>query len=251
MKATSENIAPKLQRDYLLHKRLQHLVGEAIKDFDLIETNDRVLIGLSGGKDSLALLDLMGERMKRSNGKFSLEAVHVRMKNIQYESDTSYLEQKAAEWGIPFHVVETGFDVDRKEKRTPCFLCSWNRRKTLFTVAQNLGCTKIALGHHQDDILNTALMNLTFNGSFSTMPVRISMKKFQMTIIRPLARITERELVEWAEVKHYLPVKKICPFDKVSNRTEIQKVTEQMRMINPDFRQNIWHALQKAGALIE
>lgn len=72
-----------------------------------------------------------------------------------------------------------------------------------------------------------------------------------MTIIRPLARITERELVEWAEVKHYLPVKKICPFDKVSNRTEIQKVTEQMRMINPDFRQNIWHALQKAGALIE
>lgn len=119
MKATSENIAPKLQRDYLLHKRLQHLVGEAIKDFDLIETNDRVLIGLSGGKDSLALLDLMGERMKRSNGKFSLEAVHVRMKNIQYESDTSYLEQKAAEWGIPFHVVETGFDVDRKEKELP------------------------------------------------------------------------------------------------------------------------------------
>ena len=146
---TSENTAPKLQRDYLLHKRLQRLVGEAVKDLGLIEPEDRILIGLSGGKDSLALLDLMGERMKRSNGYFSLEAVHVRMSNIQYESDTSYLEQKAAAWGVPFHVVETGFEADRNEKRTPCFLCSWNRRKTLFSVAQNLGCTKIALGHHQ------------------------------------------------------------------------------------------------------
>ena len=93
MMQTSENTAPKLQRDYLLHKRLQRLVGEAVKDFGLIEPEDRILIGLSGGKDSLALLDLMGERMKRSNGYFSLEAVHVRMSNIQYESDTSYLEQ--------------------------------------------------------------------------------------------------------------------------------------------------------------
>lgn len=251
MMQTSENTAPKLQRDYLLHKRLQRLVGEAVKDFGLIEPEDRILIGLSGGKDSLALLDLMGERMKRSNGYFSLEAVHVRMSNIQYESDTSYLEQKAAAWGVPFHVVETGFEADRNEKRTPCFLCSWNRRKTLFSVAQNLGCTKIALGHHQDDILNTALMNLTFNGSFSTMSVRISMRKFPLTIIRPLARIAESELREWADLKQYMPVKKVCPFDKVSNRTEIQKVTEQMALVNPDYRQNLWHALLKAGALIE
>lgn len=251
MKVTTESVAPKLRREYLLHKRLQRLVGEAIKDFSLLEPNDRVLIGLSGGKDSLALLDLLGERMKRSNHYFTLEAVHVRMKNIHYESDVSYLQDKAAEWGIPFHVVETGFEVDRKEKRSPCFLCSWNRRKTLFTMAQDLGCTKIALGHHQDDILNTALMNLTFNGTFSTMPVKISMRKFSMTIIRPLAKIVEKELIEWAEMKQYVSVKKQCPYDKASNRTEIQKVTEQLALVNPEYRQNLWHALLKAGALVE
>ena len=241
----------KLCPEYQLHRRLQKQMREVIKEFSLIQQDDRILIGLSGGKDSLSLLDLLGERMAHSNHYFSVEALHVRMRNIHYASDASYLQAQCDKWRIPFHLVETGFEPDRNEKRTPCFLCSWNRRKVLFTEAQRLGCNKIALGHHQDDILRTALMNLTFNGTFSTMPVRISMRKFDMTIIRPLAHMAEADLKRWAEIQDYHPIDKVCPFDGVSNRTNIQQVTTALEALTPNYRYNLWHALLKAGALVE
>ncbi len=234
-----------------LRRKLQKRVGEAMKDFRLIERGDRILIGLSGGKDSLALLDLLGERMARGNGYFAVEALHVRMRNIHYASDTTYLQQQCDQWNIPFHCVETGFEPDRNERRTPCFLCSWHRRKVLFSLAQQLGCNKIALGHHQDDLLRTALMNLTFNGTFSTMAARMEMRKFRMTVIRPLACTPEAELRQWAAVQEYRPVEKVCPHDTASNRTHIGTVVEALERLNPDSRHSLWHALKKAGALVE
>lgn len=234
-----------------LRRKLQKRVGEALKNFRLIERGDRILIGLSGGKDSLALLDLLGERMARSNGYFAVEALHVRMRNIRYASDTQYLEEQCARWNIPFHCVETGFEPDRNERRTPCFLCSWHRRKVLFAQAQLLGCNKIALGHHQDDLLRTALMNLTFNGTFSTMAARLEMRKFRMTVIRPLACAAEDDLRRWAAVQGYRPVEKVCPYDAASNRTRIGIVVEALERLNPDCRHSLWHALKKAGALVE
>lgn len=244
----SSSIDPRLVK---LNRKLQRLMGEAMRDFQLISPGDQILLGLSGGKDSLALLDLLGERRKRGGMRFGIRALHVRMTNVHYDSDAGYLRDKAARWDIPFHLVETGFEPDRQPNRTPCFLCSWNRRKTLFQQAQQLGCNKIAFGHHQDDILRTALMNLTFNGTFSTMPARISMRKFDMQIIRPLARIRESLLSEWAALNNYRPVTKECPFDAASNRTGIEAVTTQLENICPDYRANLWHALLKAGALVE
>lgn len=234
-----------------IHARLQRLMGEAISEFHLLNRGDKVLLGLSGGKDSLALLDLLGERMQRSNHYFTVVALHVRMANISYETDTSYLEEMAARWQIPFRCVETSFEPDRNPKRTPCFLCSWNRRKVLFDQAQAGGFTKIALGHHQDDILQTALMNLTFNGTFSTMAVRMAMRKFPVTIIRPLAKITENEIRHWANLQQYRPVAKVCPYDRETNRTNVQSVVTAMEELNADYRHHLWHALAKAGALIE
>ena len=231
-----------------LHKRLQRKVGEALGTFGLIERGDRILIGLSGGKDSLALLDLLGERMTRSGGYFEVEALHVRMRGVDYESDTAYLEQMAARYHIPLHVVETGFEPDRNEKRTPCFLCSWHRRKQLFEQAQLLHCNKIALGHHLDDLLRTAMMNLTFNGAFSTMAVKQPYRKMPLTIIRPLALIPESDLRLWAELQHYQPVCKICPHDRETNRTHIENVLQEMERLNPDYRSNFLRALQTRNA---
>lgn len=128
----------KTDLEYVLHRRLQKRLGQAIKTFNLIEKGDRILLGLSGGKDSLSLLDLLGERMLHSNGYFCVEAVHVRMKNIHYETDVQYLKDRCNKWRIPLHVIETGYEEDRDKKRTPCFLCSWNRRKVLFSQAQAL-----------------------------------------------------------------------------------------------------------------
>lgn len=235
----------------MLHRKLQKQLGQALKLFHLIEKGDRILIGLSGGKDSLSLVELLGERMAHSNHFFEVEALHVRMRNIHYASDASYLQKHCERWNIPFHLVETEFAPDRNEKRTPCFLCSWYRRKELFAQAERLGCNKIALGHHQDDILRTALMNLTFNGTFSTMPVKLKMRKFSMTIIRPLACMAENDLKNWALIQKYQPVNKVCPFDGTSNRTNIQEVTDTLQKINSEYRYSLWHALLKAGALVE
>ena len=118
-------------------------------------------------------------------------------------------------------------------------------------MAQKLKCNKIALGHHQDDILRTALMNLTFNGDFSTMPARITMNKFPITIIRPLAKVREKDIKLWAAMKQYQPLKRVCPFDDQSNRTSIEQVTDAMEQVNPNYRTNLWHALLKANALVE
>lgn len=241
----------KLSPEYQLHKRLHKQMRDAIKEFQLIEQGDRILLGLSGGKDSLTLLDLLGKNRIHSNRSYDIEAIHVKVRSVDYQSDMSYLKQRAEHWNIPFHLVEIDVEPDRNEKRTPCFLCSWNRRKTLFETAQRLNCNKIALGHHQDDILRTALMNLTFNGDFSTMPARITMNKFPLTIIRPLAKIQEEDIRQWAALQQYQPLRKVCPYDSLSNRTHIGKVTEALEEVNPNYRTHLWHALQKAGALIE
>ena len=103
----------------------------------------------------------------------------------------------------------------------------------------------------QRDILRTALMNLTFNGSFATMPVRIAMRKFPLTIVRPLALIAEDELRQWAACQGYRPVDKVCPHDKESNRTHVEQLTDAMQRLNPVYRHHLWHALLKAGALVE
>ena len=241
----------KLQPEFRMHRRLMRKLGEAIRKFCLIEDGDRVLIGLSGGKDSLALLDLLGEMMVRTNHKFELKAVHVRMKGVDYLTDTSYLEEQAAKWNVPLEVVAVKLEADRKPKRTPCFLCSWNRRKSLFQMAQEQGYNKIALGHHQDDIIRTALMNLSYNGTFSTMPAKLVMRKFPVAIIRPLSMMREADLTEWATMRDYKPVEKVCPYDSTTRRTSIGSVLESFEALSPDFRQSLWHALDKAGALME
>ena len=234
-----------------LRSKLLRAFREGVKEFQLITHSDVILIGLSGGKDSLALLDLMGDMLRRSNKGFTLHALHVRMAGVDYQSDTNYLLEQCARNGITYHERLIGFEVDRNEKRTPCFLCSWNRRKTLFEVAQELGCNKIALGHHQDDILHTALMNLSYAGSFSTMPCLLRMQKMPLTIIRPLCKVKEDLLKEWAIASEYQPLIKNCPHERASKRSEIALLFNVLESQNPEFRNNLWHALLIEEKLVE
>jgi len=173
------------------------------------------------------------------------------MTNIRYESDTSYLERFAAEQGVRLRVVETGFDASTDNRKSPCFLCSWNRRKQMFQLAQQLGCNKIALGHHRDDILHTALLNQLFQGHFSTMPVRIKMRKMPLTIIRPLATEEEDDIRRWAELRGYQKQLKLCPYETDSNRDTVRQLFEQIEKIAPDARHSLWNALDAEGKLVE
>lgn len=159
----------KLTEDERLFRKIEDKIKRAIFDYGLINDGDRILVGLSGGKDSLALVDLLGRRSKIYCPRFEVVVAHIVMTNIPYCSDREYLRSCAEEHDLPFIVHETSFDPSTDTRKSPCFLCSWTRRKALFEIAKAHKCNKIALGHHQDDILETLLMNLTHQGAFGTM----------------------------------------------------------------------------------
>lgn len=224
-------------------RRIQKCFNKGVVQYGLIEDGDKILVGLSGGKDSLALLELLALRSRIYKPKFSVVAAHVIMKNISYESDMNYLRSYAESLGVPFICYETSFDPSTDTRKSPCFLCSWNRRKALFTVAKEQGCNKIALGHHMDDILETLLMNMTFQGAFSTMPPKLVMQKFDMTIIRPMCLVHEADLLQMAAYRGYKKQIKNCPYEKDSNRSSIKEVFHTLEKLNPEARYSLWGSM--------
>ena len=181
-------------------------------EYGLIEEGDRILIGLSGGKDSLALVELLARRSRILKPRFSVVAAHVVMKNIPYQSDTDYLRNYTESHGSTFRAVRNGVRCKYGYSQVSLFpvfvepaegFCSlWQRSKSV---------TKIALGHHMDDILETLLMNITYQGAFGSMPPRLVMKKFDMTIIRPMCLVHESDLAELAAIRNYRKQVKNCP----------------------------------------
>lgn len=242
---------PLLTPEQKLENKIISRFNKALYDYRLIEDGDHILIGLSGGKDSLCLLELLAMRQKISKPSFSVEALHIRMANIKYESDVSYLRDFSESRGVRFHVVTTDFNADTDRRKSPCFLCSWNRRKQLFVKAKELGCNKIALGHHMDDIIHTTMMNLFFQGSFSTMPARLTMRKMPLTIIRPLCLEHESDLRRYALYKAYEKQVKLCPFETDSHRSDMKRLFGQVEEMNNEARFSVWTALEKANKLIE
>lgn len=234
-----------------LERRLWRHFSKGITQYQLLEEGDHILIGLSGGKDSLALLEFMSRRAQIYRPHIRLTAVHVRMENIHYESDTTYLHEFASHCNVPLLVKTTRFETRTDNRKTPCFLCSWNRRKVLFETAQELGCNKLALGHHQDDILHTALLNLMFQGLFGTMPVKLQMRKFPMTIIRPFCLVHESDLIEWAQAQQYGKQIKSCPYEADTSRTSVKDVMRHIEQLSTEARYSMWNALEREGKLIE
>lgn len=217
--------------------------NKGVVQYKLIEEGDKILIGLSGGKDSLALVELLGKRSLIFKPRFSVVAVHVVMTNIPYQTDLDYLKKQTEAYNIPFLVYETSFDASTDTRKSPCFLCSWNRRKALFAVAKEQGCNKIALGHHMDDILETLLMNMTYQGAFGTMPPKLVMRKFDMTIIRPMCLVHEADLVALAAIREYKKQKKNCPYETHSSRNTMKDILRQLEAMNPEARYSIWGSM--------
>ncbi len=226
-----------------LMRRVEQRFAKGLVKYRLLEDGDRILVGLSGGKDSLALLELLARRSRILKPRFSVVAVHVSMTNIPYQSDLDYLRSVAEELGVPFVHYETSFDPSTDTRKSPCFLCSWNRRKALFTVAKEQGCNKIALGHHMDDILETLLMNITFQGAFSAMPPRLVMRKFDMTIIRPMCLVHEADLTEMARIRGWRKQLKNCPYESQSNRSDMKQVLKSLEKLNPEARYSLWGSM--------
>lgn len=242
---------PILSQEQKLEKKIISRFQKAIYDFSLIEDGDRVLVGLSGGKDSLCLLEMLSLRQKIRKPSFTVEALHIRMDNVKYESDISYLRDFSESRGVRFHVVTTGFNSGTDKRKSPCFLCSWNRRKQMFIKAKELGCNKIALGHHMDDIIHTTMMNLFFQGSFSTMPVSLKMRKMPLTIIRPLCLEAEKDLQQYSLNRGYKKQVKLCPYESDSHRSDMKELFAHIEQMNDEARYSVMTALGRENKLVE
>jgi tRNA 2-thiocytidine biosynthesis protein TtcA len=231
-----------------LKRRLRRQVGQAIADYAMIEEGDRVMVCLSGGKDSYGLLEILCALREKSPVAFDLVAVNLDQKQPGFPADV--LPRYLTERGVAFHIAEqdTYSTVKRliPEGATMCSLCSRLRRGVLYRVAGELGATKIALGHHRDDLLATFFLNLFFGGKMKTMPPKLVSDNGRHVVIRPLAYVRERDLARFAEVMAFplIPCT-LCGSQENLQRKQVALMLRDWEKKFPGRVDSIWNALGK------
>jgi tRNA 2-thiocytidine biosynthesis protein TtcA len=229
-----------------LSKRLHRLTGQAIIDFNMIEAGDRVMVCMSGGKDSYGLLDILLSLQSRAPITFELIAVNLDQGHPGFPKDTlpNYLRQR----GVKFHIEnQDTYSIVKRvipEGKTMCSLCSRLRRGIIYRLASELGATKIALGHHRDDILQTFFLNLFFGGSLKAMPPKLVSDNGRHIVIRPLAYCEESDLQRWAELQEFpiIPCD-LCGSQENLQRQQIKRMLQEWDRQTPGRSATMFQAL--------
>ena len=230
-----------------LEKRLVRQVAQAISDFGLIEDGDKVMVCVSGGKDSYGLLDVLHKLQQRNGNRFELIAVNLDQKQPGFPAHV--LPDYLAKAGVPFHIeTQDTYSVVKQhipEGKTMCSLCSRLRRGILYRVADELGCTKIALGHHRDDMLQTFFLNMFFGGKLKGMPPKVQSDRGDHLIIRPLAYVAEDDLARWAQIQQFpiIPCT-LCGSQENLQRKQIGQMLRDWQQLYPGRIENMAVALR-------
>ena len=233
-----------------LEKRLTRLVGQAIGDFKMIEEGDRVMVCLSGGKDSYGLLEILLKLRERAPISFELIAVNLDQKQPGFPAHVlpDYLRAR----GVPFHIEEEDtYSIVKRvvpEGKTTCALCSRLRRGILYRVASELGATKIALGHHRDDILETLFLNMFYNGKMKSMPPKLKSDDGRHVVIRPLAYVKESDLARFADERKFpiIPCD-LCGSQETLKRRELKALLREWEKRFPGRVESIFTSLSSVA----
>jgi tRNA 2-thiocytidine biosynthesis protein TtcA len=231
-----------------LHKRLLRLTGQAIGDYSMIGAGDRVMVCLSGGKDSYALLDLLTTLRSRAPVDFEIVAVNLDQRQPGFPPDVlpAYLEKL----GVPYRIeTQDTYSIVRRvipEGNTMCSLCSRLRRGILYRVASELGATRIALGHHRDDILETFFLNMFFGGRLKSMPPKLVSDDGRHVVIRPLAYVEEADLAEYARWREFpiIPCN-LCGSQENLKRREVKQLMREWEKRHPGRVDHIFASLSR------
>ena len=230
-------------------KEMKRLTGKAIHNQQMIRDGDHVLVAVSGGKDSLVLLRILKERIRRIPISYNITAVHV---DPGFGSESA---RKMAAFfsthGFDYRVIESDIGPRAhgpENRENPCFLCSRMRRKLLFELADTIGCNRIAMGHHKDDIIETLFLNIFYGASISTMLPVQELFGGKLTVIRPLYLVDEDLIRRYAEEMGWPRIELGCPSAGVSKREEIKIMLNGLYRKNKKIKGNIFHALQNVNA---
>ncbi|MEY4590978.1 MAG: hypothetical protein RL497_3054 [Pseudomonadota bacterium] len=233
-----------------LQKRLRRLVGSAIADYNMIEAGDKVMVCLSGGKDSYAMLDILLSLQRAAPIAFEIVAVNMDQKQPGFPEQV--LPDYLTALGVPFFIVEKDtYSVVKSiipEGKTTCGLCSRLRRGTLYGFAESIGATKIALGHHKDDIVETLFLNMFFGGRLKAMPPKLLADDGRNMVIRPMAYCREKDLIDYAALKKFpiIPCN-LCGSQENLQRQEIKTMLTTWEKHYPGRIDNLFGALQKVS----
>ena len=229
-----------------LAKRLRRQVGQAIADFGMIEEGDKVMVCLSGGKDSYTMLDILLQLQKKAPVRFDLVAVNLDQKQPDFPEHV--LPEYLARVGVPLHIIEqdTYSVVSRviPEGKTMCSLCSHLRRGALYSYAEENGITKLALGHHRDDLVATFFLNMFFHAKLSGMPPKLLSDNGKHVVIRPLAYVREDDIAQYAEAKAFpiIPCN-LCGSQENLQRKQVKKMMDAWERESPGRIETIARAL--------
>ncbi len=226
------------------YKTLNRAFGKALHKYNMISDGDRIAVGLSGGKDSLVLMWFLKERLSRIPISYELSAVYI---DPGFEGGfADSLKTYSQKMGYKIRIEMTDYGIQghsSTNRENPCFLCSRLRRKRIFEIADELGCNKIALGHHKDDIIETLFLNIFYAGEISTMMPYQSFFQDKLTVIRPLAFADEDIIRKFAKSEGFPEFVNACPTAKVSKRQEIKTLLNQLYKSNRKIKGNIFRAM--------